>query len=115
ADVISAVGGELLLVIGRNLLSIQNDASLRQSVHPAQNVQDRRFARSGRPDDYAELSFLNSKIHISQRFDVHFSHVIDFFHIFKFHKGHAVTPSLPSLPPHIPGPTEEFSAFRPHV
>ena len=89
ADVISAVGGELLLRVGGDLLPVQDHAPFRQGIHAAQDIQDRGLSCAGRADDHAELPFLDLKIHIPQGLDVHLAHMVDLFHIFKFHKGHA--------------------------
>ena len=92
ADVVPAVLGELALVVGGNFLAVQPDQALAERIHPAQDVEDGGFARAGRADNDAELSFFHSEVDIAQSVDFDFAHSIDFFNVMEFDKRHLSFP-----------------------
>src|SRR4029453_13581652 len=61
--------GEIAIVV--------NDLSRRWHIESAKNVQERRLARSGWSQQDDELAGEQVEVDISQRFDRHFSHLVD--------------------------------------
>ena len=92
AHVQPPVHGQLLFIHGRNLLPVQKNLSLRQGIHPAENVQQGRLSGTGRSHNDYKLPFFDLKAGIMQGADIYLAHVIRFPHILKFHKGHAQLP-----------------------
>ena len=88
ANIISAVVCQLLLSVRGNFFSIQQDLSLRQRIHSAKDIQDRCLASAAGSDDHAEFAFFDFEIDALQCRDLHLAHVINFFHVMKFHKAH---------------------------
>lgn len=80
AHVVSAVGGELGFIKGRDLLPVDGHAAVGEAVHPAQNVQEGGLPGAGFPDDHADLAPLDVKARVMQRRHGHFSRLIDLPH-----------------------------------
>ena len=80
AHVVSAVGGELAFIKGRDLLPVDSHAAIGEAVHPAQNVQEGGLPGAGFPDDHTDLAPLDVKTRVVQRRHGHFPRLIDLPH-----------------------------------
>ena len=95
AHVQAAVHGKLLFIHGGHFLTVKEDLSLRQGIHPAQNVQKGCFAGTGGTDNDNQLPLFDLEAGIVEGTDVHLAHVIGFSHILEFHESHPLR--LPCL------------------
>ena len=83
ADVVPAVGGQLLLAVIGHLLSVHQDGALVALVHAAQNVEHRGLARARGAHDDAELPLFNLKGDIPHGGDDHLAHLVPLDHVFQ--------------------------------
>ena len=88
AHILPAVLGELPLVQGGDLPSVQPDGSGGQGVHAAQDVQQGGLARAGGADDDHQFALFHGEAGIVEGMDGHLAHVIGFGNIFKFNERH---------------------------
>ena len=86
ADVIPAVGGELLFVIAGDVLPIQPHVALAHGIHAAQDVEDGGFAGAGGAHNDADFPLLHGKAGVFQGVDFHLAHLINLSHIVEGNK-----------------------------
>ena len=72
------VGSKLLLGKRGDLLAVDDDTAVGETVHPAEDVQEGGLPGTGFPDDDADLAPFDVKAGIMQRGHSHFSRLIYF-------------------------------------
>ena len=100
AHVVTPVGGQLPLGEGGDIRSLQQHMSGGEPVHAAQDVEQGGLARAGGADDHADLPLFDGEVHVVQRFDADFAHLIDLPHVPEFHEapGFLFVHGKPSFP-----------------
>ena len=96
ADVVAAVGGELLGVVIADPGAVHGDGAPRAGVHAPQHVEHRGLARPGGTHDDGELPLVHGEIHPVHRLDRHLAHPVLFLHVLKGYVAHRVPPSAPA-------------------
>ena len=86
--------GQLFPVQLGNLLSVQHNLPFRQRIHTAQDIEQRGFTGTGGANNDHQLSLFHFKIRIVKGIDPHFTHMISFADILKFHKRHTASPHI---------------------
>ena len=86
ADVMAAVRGELLLGKGGNVFPLQQDLAVGERVHTTQNVQQRGLARAAGANDDAQFPPVHGEGGVLQGMDLHLTHLVGLFHMFKANK-----------------------------
>ena len=62
----AAENGQLVLILGVDILAVQIHMAAGGAVHTAQNMQQRRFTGAGRADNCQKFSFFHGKRHVIQ-------------------------------------------------
>ena len=99
ADVLAAVGGQRAFVGLRQIGVAIEDAAARRDVEAADDVEERRLAGAGWPEQHDELSLVERERHLSQRVDLHLAHAVDLREVanVKQRRGH-LCPRVRRLP-----------------
>ena len=83
ANIVAAVGGQTLGVIGGDLLHAQKDPALGEGVHAAQDIEKGGLSRAAGAYDDAQLPLFHGEGCAAQGLDLHLAHAVDLFDAFK--------------------------------
>ena len=81
-DLAPAENGEMLVILGVDILPVQIDLAARGHIHAADDVQKRGFTGARRADDRGELPFFDRKRYVVERRDLAFPLSVDLTEIF---------------------------------